>query len=243
MLLDMLNGFVSFFSSLFKIGQYKICKYIWLTLIVSMGFTGLVYFGIFMISDDLRNYFLQWYPFEFGKEILMTTGRYFITAILYMVVFFFIKYILLIVLSPFMSKISERVEETTLGLKRESSLASIPNEIIRSIGLSSICLWREMWYSIPLVILSFVPVLGLLPLVILFLVQAYYVGIGCYDFYAERYFGIKDTLLISKRNKGTLIGIGAGFNIVLMIPVLGVMFAPLLATITATEMATLRKIE
>ena len=91
--------------------------------------------------------------------------------------------------------------------------------------------------------LSFLPGVGVLisPPLILF-INAYYGGFGLIDFTLERKrFSIKESFKFNQTHRGMTTGVGLGFVLLLMLPVIGWMMAPGYGTVAAT-LAAIEKI-
>ena len=71
----------------------------------------------------------------------------------------------------------------------------------------------------------------------IFLVQSYYAGFGNFDYYLERRATVKESVRYIRQKRGLVIGNGAGFMLLLLIPVLGLFLAPVMSTIAATKSA------
>jgi len=98
----------------------------------------------------------------------------------------------------------------------------------------------EFSIIIPLLLLSFIPVIGIVFTILAFIVQAYYAGFGNIDYTLERHFTYRDSVRFVKRNRGIAIGIGIVFMAVLLIPVLGVILV-LPFSVTAASRITLEE--
>jgi CysZ protein len=243
MITGYLSGLSSYLGAIFKIGRYGILKYILISLLIGIGLAYGIHFIIAWISEPVENVIQNVIPFEIGKDYVEKYLSWVISAMLYILTFFIYKYIMLIVLSPILSLISNKIELEITGYQKASSIFSLPKEIMRGIGISLLCLYKELKYTIPLFLLSFIPLFGVVPLILLFFVQAYYFALGCFDYFAERYYNINETLEVGSRNRWELLGVGTGANITFFIPFIGVLIAPLLATIATTEMAVQGKLE
>jgi CysZ protein len=243
MITGFINGLTAYVGSFFKLGRYGLGKYLIITLLIGVMMGWGLHYIISVFAEPIENIIQTFIPFEYGSSFIENYLSWFIKLILYLVTFFIYKYIILIILGPILSIISNKIEKTLSGFEKPSSIFSLPKELMRGVGISFICLIKELKYTIPLFALSFIPVFGLLPLVLLFFVQAYFFALGCFDYFAERYYSIRETLEVGRRNKWELIGVGSGANLTLMIPFIGVMFAPILATIATTELAVKGKME
>lgn len=73
-----------------------------------------------------------------------------------------------------------------------------------------------------------------------FLVQAMYVGFSNLDFTLNRYFSINGSVDFIRKNLGFSLGNGVAFMLIIMIPVVGLFFAPTLGAAAATLKAVPR---
>ena len=154
----------------------------------------------------------------------------------FIVFFIFYKYLVLICTSPLMSQLSEDVESNL-----NEDFISIPfsyskavKDIWRSLRLSLRNVFREILYSILILLISFFPIVTIGTAPFIFLVQSYFAGFGNMDFYLERYYNTKDTVSFVSENKALATGNGVVFMAMLAIPIIGVFFAPVLGTVAAT---------
>jgi CysZ protein len=135
-------------------------------------------------------------------------------------------------MSPLSEKIEARISNSSF--QQDFSLKRILHEALRGVRIALRNIVREIFYSLILLILSFVPVVGIITAPALFMVQAYYAGFGNMDYYLERHFNVQGSAAFVRRYKGLAIGNGAIFLLLLMIPILGLFVAPVLATISST---------
>ena len=104
----------------------------------------------------------------------------------------------------------------------------------RGLRISLRNIFREIFYTVILLILGFIPLIGLVNSVLILAVQAYFAGFGNMDYTLERYFGVRESNDFVKRHKGLAVGNGTIFLLLLAVPVIGLFMAPALATVAGT---------
>lgn len=147
-------------------------------------------------------------------------------------------YILLIVMSPVYSWLSERTETRLTGRRYPFSC----RELLRQVGRGILIVFRNMLLQTLLYILffflSFVPVVGVLSPVAMFFVSAYFYGFSFIDYALERrHLNVRQSSRYIYRNMGTVTGIGIVFSLTLMIPFFSFIacaFVSLLSVIAGT---------
>ena len=100
----------------------------------------------------------------------------------------------------------------------------------------------ELFLTVPILILAFIPVIGILSTVLLFLVQSFYAGFGNMDYTLERHFTVSKSIRFVKNYSGVAIGNGIVFILMLFIPIIGIILVlPLSVTAATTETVRLLK--
>lgn len=146
------------------------------------------------------------------------------------------KSLLIALAGPFMSPLSERVEQHLRGIDTpvSFSLTRMLGEIVRGLSIALRIILREIWYTLLLLLLGFVlPIVAPVIPVLIFLVQSYYAGFGNLDYAMERHFKVRDSVQFIRQNRGLALGNGLVFMLLLLTGV-GVLLAPPLATVAAT---------
>jgi len=69
----------------------------------------------------------------------------------------------------------------------------------------------------------------------IFLVQAFYIGFANTDYHLEKRCTVRESVTYGRNNKWALMGNGTGFLLLLFIPVVGLLVAPVLGTVVATR--------
>lgn len=145
------------------------------------------------------------------------------------------RYIVLIVLSPFLAWIAEKTERIITGKEYSFSTAQFMNDILRGIRMNLRNFIREIPLTLVLLVLGFIPIIGIIAPILIFITSAYYAGFGLIDMYLERQrMSVGESVKVVQSHRGLALGIGAIFNLLLAIPILGVMISPLFSVITAT---------
>lgn len=234
-----IDGFGQYFSVLSFISKHRLYSYFLISGIISICLGAFIFGSAFFLSDDLGALLFKLYPFERWSDYVLkilnfTAGG--MVAILGIILY---KYLLLICVSPFMGPLSAKVEEILTGESTESkfTLKQVSYEMIRGIRITLRNVFRELGITLLLLILGLIPIFTVFVTPLIFLVQAYYAGFGNLDYYLERRANIKQSVAYVKKNRGMAIGNGAGFLLLLLIPVLGLFLAPVMSTIAATKSA------
>lgn len=145
------------------------------------------------------------------------------------------QFIIITLLSPFHTVLSQRVETEINSEKFSSTLSQFINDILRTIGvivlggiiyLSLYLIWSMFAWSFGLSFLS--------PFVSLILV-AFFTGFNSYDYALERHkVSVKESWKYAFKHPLSMIITGLIFTLLLYIPIIGVVIAPVLLTMVGT---------
>ncbi len=145
------------------------------------------------------------------------------------------KYLFLIIGSPMFAYLSEKTQSIIDGKEYRFSFTQLLKDIVRGVRLAlRNALWQTV-YSICILLISFIPVIGLATLVFAFLIECYYLGFSMLDYSCERNkLSASQSIAFIGRHKGLAVGNGAVFYLVHLIPFIGWVLAPGYAVIAAT---------
>lgn len=185
-------------------------------------FTGLIWHYSNIIADQLFFYFdiqsLLSQQFNFIQSIIKFILLVFINVIglvIYLLVF---KSLILIIMAPVLTIVSEKVDTIVTGYIYNFSLKDFVKDIYRSIRLSIKNITKEIFLSILILIFSLLPIIGFIGPILLFTMQSYFYGFSMLDYSLERK---KLSVLQSEQfiwnHKFLCISIGAVFNFLLII--------------------------
>ncbi|MDP5170595.1 MAG: EI24 domain-containing protein [Bacteroidia bacterium] len=221
--------------------KYRLWKYAIIPGFLSMMVAGAVLAWALRYADDLASWIMSIYPFEWGQDLITSVLSWFSGAIMIVLGLFILRYLVMIVASPFMGSLSEKVEAAMTGqLAPSVSMGQMIRDVIRGLRIALRNIFREIFLTLIITIAGFViPIFGnMVAAVCVLAVQAYYAGFGNIDYTLERKrFSVKDSVRFVGANKGMALGNGAGWLVLMLIPVLGWFLAPALGTVAATKNA------
>lgn len=237
MISDIIQGLLAFFRSFSAIPRYGLWKYLFLSGFIGLAVGSGISYGIYGVSDDLGQWLASFWRWDIGRSYVLRLSEWASMLFLFFLFLLTFKYIMLIVVSPIMSLMSERIEnKLTHGYQASSfSMAQTLSDLWRGVRLSLRNVFKELFLTLLLLLMGFVvPVFAFITTPLVFLIQSYFAGFGNMDYYLERHFDMKNSVAFVKRNKGIAIGNGIGYLLLLLIPVVGMFMAPTLSTISST---------
>ena len=238
MIKNIFSAIKTYAGSFSLISQLKLWKYFAIPILISIVTATIIGFTAYGLSDNIGNFLAKIWIWDWGKETV-TTITSVIGAIFVLVIGFLLyKHIVMALSAPFMSPVSEKIELHINGdLKHNHRKTSFQEQLVRGIRISLRNLSKEILLTIPLILLSFIPIIGLVFTVLLFLIQAYYVGFGNMDYTLERHLDYKNSISFVQKNKGFAIGNGIVFMLCFLIPVIGLIIV-LPLSVTASTVKT-----
>lgn len=234
---DIIKGIKDYFRAFALMRKLRLWKYVLFTGILSILFGGGIILGIMAMVKVFSATITGIYPFEWGKEYIVSIAQFISAAATMVLGLMIYKYIVFIIFVPFLGPISEKVEEYLTGRKAGYSIFNIQRlikDIFRGIAISLRLLYKELLWLIVLLILSFIPLISPFVPILAFLIDSFYGGYGNFDWALERYYNVRDRINFIRNNKGLTLGNGIPFVLLLSVPVLGFFLAPALSVAAAT---------
>lgn len=242
MIQNIVKGIQAYFGAFSLISKLKLWKYFIIPMIISFLTAFFVGFMAYTFSDNVGHYIANFWKWEFGKQTFEVISTFLSGLIIVVVGLVLYKHIVMALSAPFMSPVSEKIEDHLRGEDHKHRITSFQEQLIRGIRINLRNLIRELLLTIPILLLGFIPVIGLISTVLLFLMQAYYAGFGNMDYTLERHFKYRESISFVRQNKGLAIGNGIVFMLFLLIPIIGVILVlPLSVTAATTE--TIKRIQ
>ncbi len=243
----MLKEIIIAVQSYFKAHQFIRKHNLWKWII----FPGIIYAVLFVVSmyffGKSASYVIEMLSIKSGLKVwvdkmqnglvgfLFALGGVMLWIIFMMMYFSWFKYIWLIVGSPIFGYLSEKTESIIEGREYPFSLAQLMKDIARGVKLAlRNALWQTV-YTISILIISFIPVVGwVTPMVSLF-VECYYYGFSMLDYSCERQkLSPSQSIEFIGKHKGLAVGNGLVFYLMHTVIVIGWVLAPAYAVIAAT---------
>lgn len=236
-------------------------KGLWWAFLFPVALNILLFFGGYALIESLTQNIQDWTlaKMEAGQGNFFLSGYFpaFIGGFIWVlmkILFFFVfafygGYVTLIILSPLLAYLSERTEEIISGNKYPFNSGQFMRDILRGMTIAFRNLFLETAWMILFFILGFIPVIGWLGAVPLFMISAYFYGFSFIDYTSERRkMNISQSIDFIRTNKGLVIANGTTFCLFLLIPFCGVLLSGFVAivsvvaaTLAVNEIAPVKK--
>ena len=223
-----------------------------LSILLSMGAVALIRRGVNYLMDLIRP-FIDYTPmnsdssWEAFRDVLMDISAYAISFVLWIAAFYtFVKlskYVLLALMSPVMAILSERTEEILTGKTYPFHLQLFVKDVFRGMAIALRNLFMELFTGWALIALQlaltmlfppFAIILAPLVPLVSFAIGAYFFGFSTLDYVFERRrLTMRQSIQAIRSMKGLAIGNGAVFNLIYLIPFIGVTISTITCTVAA----------
>jgi CysZ protein len=193
--------------------------------------------------SDLNDSIFRWLGIDSSPEgilgFLVGALYWLIRLVLWLVLALFYlstyKYIVLIITSPFLSILSQKVETLSTGKEYPFSWRQYIVDVTRGLYFCLRAIIIEFSLIFLLFFLGFIPIIGFVMPIIAMLISFYFYGFGMVDYSAERnLFSVSQSAKFMRRYKGLAIANGMVFYLLFLIPLLGLLIAPAYACVAAT---------
>ena len=242
MIKNIFTGIKAYGGSIKLINQLGLWKYFGVPMLISFLTAILIGFSAYWLSDNIGALIAKAWIWEWGSQTFRTISNVIGGIAIIALGLIVYKHIVMALSAPFMSPVSEKIEKHLLGdhhIHRETTNMA---QLWRGVRINVRNLLMEIILSIPILLLSFIPVIGILFSILLFLVQSYYAGFGNMDYTLERHFEVSKSVEFVRKNRGIAIGNGIVFMGMLLIPLIGIILVlPLSVTASTTETVRLLK--
>ena len=250
MLKELFLGISTYFKAFSFILKHKLWYYFFFPVVLSFLLHTVVGYFIDQTTDSLQLYVeglllpdsttqdSNWWNSILG--FMGTWGswllKWTLTITFWLLSFKFMKYVVLIFLSPVLAFLSEKTEKIISGVEYPFSWDQLLKDILRGSLLALRNMFIEFgWIFICFIASIFFPVISPFTTIFLILIGYYFLGFSMIDYNLERRkLSSKESVVYVKQHLGLALGNGFVFSSMLLIPIIGVIFAPILGTVAAT---------
>ncbi|MCB0477830.1 MAG: hypothetical protein KDC84_06685 [Crocinitomicaceae bacterium] len=200
----------------------------------------LIWLGYFVVQFQSQSFFDYFHEFDtisiFGWEWELKSYISGVEWFYFLILFELFKFIILTLLSPFNAYISEKYDQKLTGNQFKFSWSRMIEDIFRGLIISITGFSLEMFLTILWLLINLIlPFEGLTP-VILLLISSFFFGFAYMDYSLERHrFDIIQSWQFAFKNGKTCFTIGLIFSLIMLIPHAGIILAPPLITLYATN--------
>ena len=168
-------------------------------------------------------------------KFLFIFGQVILQLVLLLFYFSLFKYLFLIIGSPLFAYLSEKTEAIMEGRDFPFSFSQLLKDIARGIKLAlRNALWQTV-YTVSILILSFIPLVGWFTPLIALIIECYYLGFAMLDYSCERNkLTTSQSIEFIGKHKGLAIGNGIVFYLMHTFIIVGWILAPSYAVVAAT---------
>jgi CysZ protein len=191
-------------------------------LVLFVLFSGLVWHYAQMGSDYIY-YTLNIENFNFGNFSFLKGIIHFAISfifkllglVLYMIIF---RNIVLILMAPVLTIVSEKTEEIISGKTYSFEWLQFVKDAVRGIVIAIKNSLKEVFYTLVIFLLSFIPVIGLAASFLVFFMQSYFYGFSMIDYTLERAkMDIAESENFIWKHKWLAVAIGTVFNLLVAV--------------------------
>jgi CysZ protein len=243
MINNILKGIQAYAGSFALISKLKLWKYFAIPILISVLTAAIIGLSAYGLSDNIGRFIAHIWPWDWGSETFTSISTFIGGLVVIAIGLILYKHIIMALSAPFMSPVSEKIEAHLTGIEKHNHRkTSFREQLWRGIRINVRNLGKELLFTLPLLLLKFIPVVNIFSTVLLFLLQAYYAGFGNMDYTLERHFKYRDSINFVGKHKGIAIGNGIVFMLFLLIPVIGVILV-LPLSVTASSVNTIKLLE
>ena len=235
-----LKGYSKAWELIFKRGFAKFLLFP-LALNIIIFWLGTSY--IFDLAEVSRDFLIDKIALQgadfWGAGFLRGTVSGLISALMYAMFFIIFVYtggyIIVIILSPVFSVISEKTEKLLIESKVDYpfDLKQLLRDVLRGITLAVRNILIETLIMLLVFIISFIPVIGWFGAFFMFFVSAFFFGFSYMDYTNERHKrSVKESVRYIRRYKWVAITNGGIFSVALIVPYCGVAISAFVAILS-----------
>ena len=235
------RGFTAYVASPVLVKKHRLWRWLWIPALLSLTLSVAMVVALFAGFDSFHGWLdakivleTAWLDKAISWSIAILSVIASVAAFV-----FFQKHLVLVLLAPFLGLLAEvtvkKIEDGSFQPKMQGI-----QSIVRSAQVNTRSILLEILAVVAFFFVGLViPVVGsVISSVAVLLIQNCFLGNGLLDFPLEyRGRSVKESILFSRRHRGEATGLGLGYFLTMLVPVVGWMFAPMLGTVAGTALA------
>lgn len=187
------------------------------------------------IDFDTKNF----WGHEYLNDILFALIGILLTVFFFIAFMYIGGHLIMILFSPLLSFVSEKVDKILTGSDYPFEWKQFFSDVWRGVIIATRNLTIELAFMVLMLIVSFIPVVGIISPIVMFVVSSYFFGFSFMDYTNERKgLSVSESVKYVRQNKGLALSNGSLFSLSLLIPFCGASIATFI-TILSTVAATL----
>ncbi|MDA0195395.1 MAG: EI24 domain-containing protein [Bacteroidetes bacterium] len=239
---DLFKAFKGYSKTLSFITDHKLWSYFLIPAVINITIFIGIGFAAYYYSGELIDFLTKQLGLEALNETMGLILQFFMALLIRFTVFIIYlklyKYLVLILLSPVLALMAEKIYKLSGAQQGSINTMTFLRNIFRGIKVATINMITEIGLIILIVITTlFIPVISPFSPFMIFAIESYFYGFSMIDYRHEllnlSYRESKESIW---SRKGLAVGNGAVFNLFLLVPVIGVLTAPLIS-LTAAHLA------
>ena len=115
MLKGLTAGITSYGKATQLLSKLGLWGYVFIPALISLLIASIVGFTAWNLSDDIGDMFISWYPWETGQSVVERISTIFSGLLILALGLILYKHLVMILSAPFMSPLSEKVENYLVG--------------------------------------------------------------------------------------------------------------------------------
>ncbi|MFA0960635.1 EI24 domain-containing protein [Roseivirga sp. BDSF3-8] len=222
--------------------EHGLMPWLWGTALCNLVLFSVTIWLALYFATDLTDYLTAltgWEAEETGwRSALQVILLFLIRVVFVLICFKVYRYLVLTVMAPVLAFLSEEIQERLTGYYKPFSWPTLWRDTRRGIAIALINFIIEIGLTILLVLVGWVvPLLAPFVPPVIFIVESYFIGFSMLD-YRNEFIGLgsKESRRSINRHYGLVLGNGVMFNLMMFVPVIGVLIAPVLS-LTAAGLA------
>lgn len=226
----------AFLDSFRIIREAGLRKFYFLPGLIGIGLF-LIFVGIGnMLSGSLAQFLENFFHIQKYYSIVFILIRVLVWVCSILFYYLIYKSLLLMILSPILSYVSERVEYHLTGKKYNFTMKDNIAFIGRSIDIGFRSFIKQMIGSCLIMLLGFIFPINLSIPLLIFILQGYFTGFSFMDYTLERYkLSTSASLMFLKKQRVCSAVSGIIFTLLFFIPFFGIFIAPLVTCVAVTK--------